>query len=339
MQKTPIEWTDVSWNPVTGCTKISQGCKNCYAEKIAERFRGTKTFPNGFDVTLHPERLEQPLHWRKPRRIFVNSMSDLFHEQVLDLFIRQVWAVMAACPQHTFQILTKRPERMAKVLGGGVYSIAAVDWFTSQFGLRAQPSEAWPLPNVWVGTSVEDQVSANTRIPWLLKAPAAVRFLSCEPLLGPITLSKLTAPWYEPGYATGREVYPLLGLMAIPDMDWEVGKLDWIIAGFESGPSARPGHPAWVRSIRDQCQVASVPFFFKQWGQYRPLPEPYGRLCGPGVPDTSRHGVAVDLDATWYDWDNHSMGDLSDEAWLMERVGKKRAGRLLDGRTWEEFPA
>jgi protein gp37 len=205
-EHTAIEWTDSTWNPVTGCTKVSPGCKHCYAERLTERFGRSFT-----EVQLHPERLSLPMRWRRPRRIFVNSMSDLFHEQVPEPFIQQIFAVMAEAHWHTFQVLTKRAERLAEVA----------------------PRLAWPR-NVWQGVSIESGAYV-WRIHHLRRVPAAVRFLSVEPLLGPI-----------------RRL-PLDGI-------------DWVIVGGESGPRRRPLDPAWVREIRDQCLAAEVPFFFKQWG-------------------------------------------------------------------------
>ncbi|MHB1957258.1 MAG: DUF5131 family protein, partial [Sulfobacillus sp.] len=200
--RTHIEWTDTTWNPVTGCTKVSQGCKHCYAERMARRLQamGSPRYRNGFQVTLHADLLNQPLHWIKPRRVFVNSMSDVFHPDVPDTFIADIFAVMAQTPQHTYQILTKRPERLARLAG------------------------CLPFPpHVWIGTSVESR-EVMSRIRWLREVPAAVRFLSCEPLLGPL---------------------PQLPLEGI----------HWVIVGGESGPHARPMHPEWVLDIRDQCVV------------------------------------------------------------------------------------
>jgi len=212
-----IEWTDATWNPVTGCTKISPGCKHCYAERLAERLQamGNPRYKNGFAVTLHPDQLDLPLRWRQPRQIFVNSMSDLFHEAVPDDYIRRVFDVMVQARWHVFQVLTKRSGRLADLA-------------------RRLP---WPS-NVWQGVSVEnaDYVS---RVADLVKVPAAVRFLSVEPLLGPI------------------DELPLKGI-------------DWVIVGGESGLGHRLIRPEWVRAIRDQCEAASVPFFFKQWGGRTP---------------------------------------------------------------------
>jgi protein gp37 len=219
--KSTIEWTDATWNPVTGCTKISAGCDHCYAERFSERFRGVKGHPfaSGFDLTLRPDRLEQPLRWRQPRMIFVNSMSDLFHKDVPDEFITRVFSTMEAAHWHTFQVLTKRSSLMRNFL-------------KSRYGAAPGPA------HIWCGVSVEDG-SKLSRVRHLQQAPAGVRFLSIEPLLGPVGM------------------VPLEGV-------------DWVIVGGESGPRARPMEADWVREIRDQCRSSGVAFFFKQWGGLRP---------------------------------------------------------------------
>ena len=212
-QGSSIEWTEATWNPVTGCTKVSAGCKHCYAERMAKRLKamGVPQYRNGFKLTLQPQALELPLKWRQPKRIFVNSMSDLFHEDVPLEFVERVFDVMNRCPQHTFQILTKRPE------------IAA----------RFAPQFKW-TPNIWMGTSVEDE-RVLWRIKHLREIRAKVRFLSLEPLIGPL---------------------PNLPLRGI----------HWVIVGGESGPKARLIDEAWVLDIQRQCEKVSIPFFFKQWG-------------------------------------------------------------------------
>ena len=223
MAKTNIEWADAVWNPVVGCNKVSAGCANCYAEAVQRRFtpKGSPAplpwLPGNATVALKPERLGEPATWKKGQVIFVCSMSDLFNEQVPDWYIEEVFNQMyaAACECHTFLLLTKRPERVAAIADKLV-------WY----------------PNIWLGTSVESQYWANRRIPALAQVPAAVRFLSCEPLLRAVDLS-------------------------LPLQD---GLLQWVIAGGESGPKARPMNPDWVRVIRDDCAQADVPFFFKQWG-------------------------------------------------------------------------
>jgi protein gp37 len=213
-QLSSIEWTEATWNPVTGCSKVSPGCAHCYAETFAERFRGVPGHPyeRGFELQLRPERVEQPLKWAQSRMIFVNSMSDLFHEGVPEQFIESVLSVMAEAHWHTFQILTKRSERLAQLA----------------------PRLYWP-DNVWMGVSVENQRWAH-RVDDLRKVPASVRFLSCEPLLGPLRL--------------------------------DLRGIHWVIVGGESGPRARPMRAEWVRDIRRQCEEAGIAFFFKQWGAY-----------------------------------------------------------------------
>ncbi len=243
---TKIEWADAVWNPVTGCSKVSPGCAHCYAEALSHRF-GTTAKPwidehAAENVVLHPERLGTPLGWRKLRRVFVNSMSDLFHELVPDQFIADVFSVMAASPQHTFQILTKRPARMCSLLDGsfGVVVAESASALIMRDDraplLREPPRMLWPLPNVWLGTSVENQHWAGVRIPLLARIPAAVRFLSCEPLLGPVDLTGLLAG------------------------------IDWVIIGGESGPKHRPMEIAWARTIVAQCRATGVPVFVKQLG-------------------------------------------------------------------------
>lgn len=231
--KSAIEWTESTWNPVTGCTKVSAGCENCYAERIALRLRdaGVRKYADGFELTLHPESLREPVGWRRPRMVFVCSMGDLFHEQVPLHFLREVFAIMRGLPRHQFQVLTKRAERLAQLND-------ALEW----------------APNIWMGVTVERQ-DFLYRLDCLRSAGAHLKFVSFEPLLGPI------------------------GAL-------DLGGIDWVIVGGESGPGARPVEAQWVRDIRDRCQDESVPFFFKQWGG----------------------------------------------------VFRRRAGRLLDGRTWDELP-
>jgi protein gp37 len=234
-----IEWTESTWNPVTGCEKVSPGCAHCYAERFAERFRGVPGHPyeQGFDLRLWHDRLELPLRWKRPRLIFVNSMSDLFHPSVPDEFVLDVFDVMRRAEQHKFQVLTKRPERAASLTERLLWSA-----------------------NIWMGTSVENQ-RFTIRTRYLRGTGAAVKFLSCEPLLGPL--------------------------------DLDLSGIDWVIVGGESGPGARPMRFDWARDIKDQCRTADVPFFFKQWGAH------------------DERGI---------------------------RVGKHRAGRVLDGQTWDEMP-
>jgi protein gp37 len=275
---TKIEWADAIWNPVTGCTKVSAGCTNCYAERQAKRFAGRFGYPaeHPFAVTLHAERLDEPLRWRKPRRIFVCSMSDLFHERVPNAFVEKVLAICAEASWHQFLILTKRAERMAHWLTSE-HVQTRIDgklcsFVDDGFRLPAEPrgwDGTWPLPNVWLGVSIEDQATADERIPHLLQCPAAVRFVSYEPALGPVGLHSLALSGAKPsgfidalGNQSGEFSFQSHRIGDLPS-------LDWVIAGGESGPKARPAHPDWFRSVRDQCQAAGVPFFFKQWGGTR----------------------------------------------------------------------
>jgi protein gp37 len=310
MQNSKIEWTDSTWNPLRGCSRVSEGCRNCYAEKIAGRFSSAGQpfegvaelkFSNatkGGDGKFHgrwtgniefiEKHLEDPLRWRKPQRIFVNSMSDLFHENVKDEWIDEIFAVMGACEDaergHTFQILTKRPARMVEYMRTRAHKA----WNSRRLG-----RSAFPPRNVWLGVSVENQQTADERIPLLLQAPAVVRFLSCEPLLGAVLLPPFCGDPYH-RHSGSCSIY---------------ARINWVIAGGESGHGARPVHPDWIRGLRDQCKASGVPFFFKQWGEYAPVS---GQII-------SSAGVQP-FDGA------------------MSRVGKKNAGRMLDGRTWEEMP-
>lgn len=269
--RSAIEWTDATWNPVTGCRKVSPGCDHCYAETFAERWRGTPGhyFENGFDVQLRPGKLDLPLRWTKPRRVFVNSMSDLFHDAVPDEFIVEVFARMWWAPQHTFQVLTKRHGRMRSLLPrleahlrDRERDLALVDCPTPL---------TWPLPNVWLGVSVENQHWADVRIPALLDTPAAVRWISAEPLLGPI---RLAPEWLGPPMVCRRSFGPLTPAdrSAVRGFARVLGHpfLDWIVTGGESGPHARPIDPDWVRDLRDQATGWATPFLHKQWGGRTP---------------------------------------------------------------------
>lgn len=261
--KTGITWTNATWGPVTGCAKVSPACKFCYAERDWARLVHLPTYAGRAftDVTCHPERLDQPLRWKRPRLIFVNSMSDLFHEDVPDEFIDKVFAVMALSKQHTFQVLTKRSERMlaymtrlgksAKLLDDAARTLG----YTFEF--QGKYLVSWPIPNVWMGVSVENQTTANERIPLLLQAPAAVRFVSAEPLLEPVSLQQACEKFRH--VSGGVDCCGMLR------------NLDWVIVGGESGPKARLMHPDWARDLRDECQRAGVPFFFKQTGLWQAL--------------------------------------------------------------------
>lgn len=377
--KTGIEWADATWNPLTGCTRVSKGCDNCYAAKqAAGRLKNTAAYrdlavitPSGraaFNgrIRLLPERINQPLRWRHPRRIFVNSMSDLFHPDVPDEFIAQVWQTMRFAKQHIFQILTKRPERMAAWLNrcanGG-----ELGWITHDgteparayngTGIVVGEANRWPLPNVWLGTSVEDQATADERIPHLLRTPAAVRFLSCEPLLGPLDIREHLAPPMRvsrPRDANGRppaEPFTQEDVTALNQIGRAAVRMhggafvDWIIVGGESGPHARPMHPEWARDIERQCRDAGVPFLFKQWGEWAPLAPVYEEDDSDRVEEICRvesHRHPVILDQGGHRWDEETMGapfQPPDGSWYLGRVGKKNAGReLYPGRTFDQFP-
>ena len=341
-----IEWTDSTWNPVTGCTKVSAGCKNCYAERLAPKVFAGQTVPVKLlqekhpierprrfeDVRCHPERLEQPLHWRKPRRIFVNSLSDLFHEDVPHEFIEKVIGVMALAGQHTFQILTKRPKRMLEYMstfshGGCVAAVCDGSLaFRSPKGRRDRLEHMprgwpWPLPNVWLGISCEDQKTFDERWPYLRDTPAAVRFISYEPALGLLDANE--------GMPTQKQDARKQGL------------LDWVICGGESGPGARPMQPDWARSLRDQCQAASVPFFFKQWGEWEPVCDYYEEDDEKRERALDRpHRLITQQGSEWFVgvYGERHDGQPPPGTWIMHKVGKKAAGRILDGRTWDEMP-
>lgn len=293
-----IEWTQQTWNIVTGCDRISPGCDRCYALTMAKRLKamGQAKYQNdgdprtsgpGFGLTAHPGVLTEPLRWKKPRKVFVNSMSDLFHARVPREFLARVFAVMAATPQHTYQILTKRPERAARILTDlctcgrghppGEHFRSDMEWATTSHSPTYVPGlkhgiyhrSGWPLPNVWIGTSVENQKYADLRIPALLRTPAAVRFLSCEPLLGPIDLFPDDHAGHERDYdgdhicvdcSTDQQHVPWR------TVDRTALGIDWCIVGGESGPGARPMEPAWAASLIKQCQDAGAAVFVKQLG-------------------------------------------------------------------------
>lgn len=285
MSESKIEWTDVTWNPVTGCSPISPGCANCYAKRMSKRLAGRCGYPADdlFRVTLHLDKLDTPLGWKKPRRVFVCSMGDLFHDDVPEDMIGQVWLYATLAPQHTYLFLTKRPERMN-------------DIFTRI--ANTYPSQ-YPASNIWLGVTAENQEQADKRIPILLQTPAAIRFVSVEPMLSPVDLEEYLPIYdYRPTYEYYRMAYPELGEKPIL---LKKG-LDWVICGGETGPGARPMHLGWARNLRNQCQEAGEPFFFKQWGEWKHI------------------------------------NFLDDGGEKFERVGKKAAGRLLDGVEWSEYP-
>lgn len=347
MGKTKIEWATDTWNPVTGCTKVSEGCRHCYAERMVKRLghrvhareafeNGDGTWRPGEDlpfsrVAWHHDRLEQPLHWRKPRRVFVCSMSDLFHPDVPDVFIRAVFTTMAAARKHTFMVLTKRPERML-----------ALKRHWEEIGLTIREGFGAVLPNVIGMVSVEDQDAANSRVPLLLLTPFAVRGVSYEPALGPVDLRRIKIPRRDFPAGAIRPIQQTVEVDAlagrrITDMGIEYAggpRLDWVICGGESGPKARPMHPDWARSMRDQCQAAVVPFFFKQWGEWQVASRANGHIGG-NMPDEGSRYTWLGIDGRTQNPSSHGLGD---DAYAMARVGKKRAGRELDGQIHDEIP-
>lgn len=369
--RSKIEWTDATWNPVRGCSRVSPGCGGpgdaggCYAEELAARFSGTNTktgapmWGHGYasmvpragggvayrwtgKVGLVHSMLDLPLRWRKPRMIFVNSTSDLFHERLPRSDIALVVAHIVASYWHAHQVLTKRPQRARELFNDPAFweeveaYVHALDAEAEERGLYdplARRTDDWracvpevdeqnPPPNLWLGTSVEDQERADQRIPILLETPAATRFLSIEPLLGPVTLHpkdkiwEMLSQWYsKDGFDdTGSQPPRERNTTLLPNVDW-------VICGGESGEKARPMHPDWVRSLRDECARASIPFFFKQWGEWAPTEDDADELIGVD-PEVAEHDCAF------------SMLD----AQRMRRVGKARAGHMLDGRPHQEFP-
>lgn len=370
--QTHIQWTDATWNPITGCSIVSKGCTNCYAMQLA----GTrlKDHPSRAGLThevngnhvwtgtvrFNEQWLGQPLRWTKPRRIFVCAHGDLFHESVPDAWIDSVFDTMARARWHTFQILTKRPDRMRAY----IKSVDAAKWkaFWSnrlcysagypKFGIAASEPQ-WPLPNVWLGVSIEDQATADDRVPLLLDTPAAIRFASAEPLLGPIDLRAVKIPpaarssiWIANDICQGLAPEPVsemdvdalsggIGYFTPNHMGGcaggsSLGRLNWVIVGGESGARARPMHPDWARSLRDQCAAAGVPFFFKQWGGW--LPE--AQKDGSGF----EWAPGQDGRAHWWKPEPPEGRGVLEDGHCSVRIGKKAAGDLLDGVQHHNWP-
>ena len=338
---TKIEWADATWNPVRGCTRVSEGCRNCYAERVAARFSGPGEPYEGLaergvkgprwtgKVRFVESALLQPLRWKRPRRIFVNSMSDLFHESLPDAAIDRIFAVMALAPQHTFMVLTKRPERMRDYVdtASGRVADAVQLMRTDRRAVGPLPhldpgARWWPLANVWLGVSVENQAAADERIPLLLATPAAKRFISAEPLLGEIDLTYAPWPADRPKFPDTHDLSD--GRDALRQIEPGGSRIDWVIVGGESGTGARPMHPDWVRSLRDQCAAARVPFFFKQWGEW--------------VPDTSlRPGIRCGLFPDGARFDRVSLRSDGARPTIMRRAGKTAAGAKIDGAEHRAF--
>lgn len=385
-ENTAIEWLhgmpgygSATWNPTTGCSAAGPGCKNCYAKDMTYRLErmgvpkytgltvlnqsGSRHF-NGV-VRTHDDVLEKPLRWNKPRVIFVNSMSDLFHEDVPDDFIARVFAIMGLACWHRYIILTKRSERMAELMSSPDFAFMveyAVDEHSDfaeevaghygQFDpsdrrhgdWRSLDHSAMPMPHVALGVSVSTQACWNEHVPNLIRTPAAVRVVSAEPLLGEVDLSNwlprgryYNAVCEHCGYAGTSERFIEIRYHDDSDVECpkchnrtvanDIGQLHQIIVGGESGPKARPMHPEWARGIRDQCVSAGVPFFFKQWGAWAPIDMPWEQNSPKGCAHNE----------TWLNLAGGS-GFHGDSVWRMRHSGKKSAGRLLDGREWNEFP-
>lgn len=336
-----IEWTDATWNPITGCSVVSPGCTNCYAMRLAGTrlkhidsrkglTRDSKAGPvwTG-EVRLNRQWLYQPFDWKKPRRIFVCAHGDLFAENVPDDWILDVFTVMAAADHHTYQVLTKRADRMREFLSRrDLLDDIYANWYT----FTGKPAEvySWPLHNVWCGVSAEDQKRADERVLDLLATPAKLRFVSAEPLLGRIDFGKIIRAATFAG-----KLHP----------DGKTCPIGWMIVGGESGPGARPMHPDWVRQIRDDFTAAGVPFFFKQWGEYLPVGQSLpgcGKVHGatavkPGRMKLHYGGTPQQAPKRAYAERGVEFASTADGR-LTFRVGKKAAGRLLDGIEHSEFP-
>lgn len=322
--KSRIEWTDATWNPVTGCLKVSAGCKNCYAERDWARLQRLPAYAGRAftDVAVHEDRLLQPLRWKRPRRIFVNSLSDVFLESLPTEAIDKIFAVIGLAfvmgKDHVFQLLTKRAERMHQYLNDPD-TVWRVTRAMKELGPEL-PGEnsppAWPLPNLWLGVSIEDQDAADKRVPLLLASPAHVRWVSAEPLLGPLRLKEH-------------------GLHGGP------GQLDWVVVGGESGPNARPMHPNWARALRDECAAAGTSFLFKQWGEWVPRSACYhtfgdGSSCVDIDPEASRWRC-IKLTEQGLNGRDLAVIETGDSAY-MQKVGTRFAGRLLEGVEHNGYP-
>jgi protein gp37 len=369
MKHPRIEWAEKVWNPITGCTKISPGCANCYAERMAKRLAGRCGYPavEPFRVTLHDDMtFVEPLKWRKPTRCFVCSMGDLFHEDVPDPWIDGVFAAMgltydiaatdqnnvitAFRPRHIYMLLTKRPERMRSYVQGlidsdwdtlrrrfhglamGICDIKAKAAYLPHLNASMEVAE-WikdGMPGLWLGVTAENQEMADQRIPILLQIPAAVRFVSVEPMLGPVNLR---GGIYGPDWLEGWDVVaePRIdrhGELYPEPVQVQTEKLDWVICGGESGPGARPMHPDWARSLRDQCQAAGVPYYFKQWGEWFPRDQ---WEYNPEL-------ILPDDDIAYDNGPCTHVFDSLEGSCPVHWVGKHAAGRLLDGQTWDQMP-
>jgi protein gp37 len=354
-----ILWCDETWNPLRGCSHVSAGCDHCWAARMATRHESNPLTPQfrGFaraghwtgKVALIERELEKPLHWRKPKRIAVGLMGDLF--RLPDADIDRMFATMAICQQHTFLLLTKQAKRMYEYIASAGNRLGALFKFDMIVARMAPVKKVaavkrirvlsfedsilpmpWPLSNVHLGVSAENQETLNERVPWLLKTPAAYRWLSLEPLLGPVDLSRrMPCSCAFPVRPNQQQCLVCSGTGA------DHPHLDHVVVGGESGPGARPMHPAWVRQVRDQCQAAGVPFTFKQWGEWAP--------CEPGQDSVLAQGAVKDQSlgperVHWLYQDGRHVAvgegaELPDSEALTMRVGRNASGRLIDGREWD----
>jgi protein gp37 len=330
---TKIEWCTETWNPVVGCTKVSPGCDNCYAERMARRIAGIASAPLEYDSVIGSNGwtgvcffndsrtgLLKPLSWRKPRRIFIPSMGDLFFSEVNNTWRDWIMAIMALKPEHTFMILTKRPDAMKRYFEASKEDLVE-RWAsaTYEMGLSDKNDDAdacycyvhnraekeWPFKNIWLGVTAEDQQRANERVPVLLSIPAAKRFVSVEPMLEKIDLVNVFG---DRSPVTGGQ---------------QLGYIDWVICGGESGPGARPMHPDWARFLQIQCKTATVPFFFKQWGEWLPSYD-FGERLDKLIKNFPKSRIGKD--------------HVFEDGIHMYKIGKKAAGALLDGKRYREYP-
>ncbi len=310
---TTIEWSDATWNPLRGCSKVSPGCSHCYAERVSARFSGPGAPYDGViedghwngEIRLISKHIDDPIRWRRPRRIFLGSMSDVFHPKVSDQVLDQLFTVMLAAPQHTYQVLTKRAERLARYTR---------DWCGRK---------PWPA-NIWLGVSVENQATADERIPHLFSTPAPIRFLSCEPLLGQVCLQRyMSIEWSDVCESWEHDVLDYARMLDGGAAD---RRLSWVIAGGESGPSSRPMHPNWLRRLREQCRAAHVAFFFKQWGSWAPAHE-HRQTQSP---------VQLVDEADGKVYPSHLATSRGREPMILTSVSA--AGAVLDNRMHREFP-
>lgn len=377
---TTIEWADYTWNLIYGCTKVSPGCDHCYIDRTPPfRMAGLKFDKPGIGgatpLIFHDQRMYDPIRKRKRGKWFVNSLSDMFHKDVPDEFIARAFAVMRLADHHIFQLLTKRPWRMRALLDSEGFWLRVDDatrailmdrstpisWGTRRHLLNSERQYPRVLPNLWGGVTTENQELANRRIPSLLMTPLAVRFLSMEPLLGPVDLTRISWPRPRAGHRAETTLDVVRGLHSQQGLwDAPAKNVDWVIVGGESGPQARAMHPQWARDIRDQCVAGGVPFLFKQWGEWGPADWKIERLADETDSDYKARAMAIG--ATHVHTNNAYRDENGDwiwhlyqpdyKPWSVERAalgadgthapirrwGKKTAGRDLDGRTWDEFP-